>query len=58
MRPAVTYTLYATSLKKKPPDVITFPQFEEGNIWTENFNNAESGDQSDSESIMMSGQDM
>ena len=32
MRPAVTYTLYATSLKEKTGDVITFTQFEEGNI--------------------------
>ena len=35
-----------------------FTQFEEGNILTENCNNAESGDKSDNESIMMSEQDM
>ena len=58
MRPAVTYTPYATSLKEKTGDVITFAQFEEGNIWTETCNDAESGNKSDEESIMMSEQDM
>ena len=53
-RPAVTYTPYATSLKEKTGDVITFAQFEEGNILTETRNYAESGDESDNESIMMS----
>ena len=32
MRPAVTYTPYATSSKEQTSDVITFTQFEEGNI--------------------------
>ena len=32
MRPAVTYTPYATSSKEKTGDVIMFAQFEEGNI--------------------------
>ena len=32
MRLAVTYTPYATSLGEKTGDVITFAQFEEGNI--------------------------
>ena len=58
MRPEVTYTLYATSSKEKTGDVITFAQFEEGNILTENHNDAECGDKSDNESIMMSEQDM
>ena len=58
MRPAVTYTPYATSLKEQTGDVITFAQFEEGNILTETRNDAESGDESDNESIMMSKQDM
>ena len=35
-----------------------FTQFEEGNILTENCNNAESGDKSNNKSIMMSKQDM
>ena len=47
MRPAVTYTLYATSSKEQTGDVITFAQFEEGNILTENRNDAESGEKSD-----------
>ena len=58
MRPEVTYTLYVTSSKEQTGDVITFAQFEEGNIWTETHNNAESCDKSDNESIMMSKQDM
>ena len=49
MRPAVTYTPYATSQKEQTGDVITFAQFEEGNILTETRNNAESGDESDTE---------
>ena len=58
MRPAVTYTPYAMSPKEQTGDVITFTQFEEGNILNETRNDAESGDESDNESIMMSGQDM
>ena len=58
MRPAVTYTLYAMSLKEQTGDVITFTQFDEENILTETCNNAESGDESDNESIIMSEQDM
>ena len=58
MRPEVMYTPYATYSIEKTGDVITFTQFEEGNILTETCNNAESGDESDNESIMMSKQDM
>ena len=58
MRPAVTYTPYATSSIEQTGDVITFAQFEEGNVLTETCNDAESGDESDNESIMMSEQDM
>ena len=58
MRLALTYTPYATSLKEQTGDLITFAQFEEGNILTETSNDAESGDESDNESIMMSKQDM
>ena len=58
MRPAVTYTPYATSSKEQTGDVITFTQFEEENILTETRNDTESGDESDNESIMMSEQDM
>ena len=58
MPPAVTYTPYATSPKEQTGNVITFTQSEEGNILTETRNNAESGDESDNESIMMSEQDI
>ena len=58
MRLQVTYTPYATSLKEQTGDVITFAQFEEGNILTETRNAAESCDESDNESFMMNEQDM
>ena len=58
MRPAVTYTLYATTSKEQTGNVITFTKFEEGNILTKTTNNAEIGDESDNESIMMREQDM
>ena len=58
MRPAVTYAPYETSSKEQTGDVITFAQFEEGSILTETCNDAESGDESDNESIMTSEQDM
>ena len=57
-RPEVTYTPYATSSKEQTGDVITSAQFEKGNILTETGNDAESGDKSDNESIMMIEQDM
>ena len=50
----VTYTPHATSSKEQTSDVIMFAQFEEGNILTETRNDAESGDESDKESIIMS----
>ena len=49
MHPAVTYTLYANSSKEQTGNVITFAQFEEGNLINETRNNTESGDKSDSE---------
>ena len=58
MCPAVTYTPYATSSKEKTGNVIRFAQFEEGNLICETRNDTESGDESDSESIMMSEKDM
>ena len=58
MRPAVTYTPYTTSSKEQTGDVITFTQFEEGGLLSETRNNTESGDESDSKSIMMSEKDM
>ena len=47
MRPAVTYTPYATSSKEQTDDIITFVQFKEGNILTETPNVAGSSDESD-----------
>ena len=58
MCPEGTYTPYVTSLKEQTSYVITFAHFEEGNIITETRNDAESGDESDKESNMMSKQDM
>ena len=47
-----------TSSREQNGDVITFAQFEEGKILTETRNDAESGDESDNKSIMMSEQDI
>ena len=58
MRPEETYTPYATSSIEQTAYVITFTQFEEGNILTETCNDSESGEKSNSESLMMSEQDM
>ena len=52
VRPEVTYTPYGTSLIEQTGDIITFAQFEEGNILTKTRNNAESGEKSNDESIM------
>ena len=54
MRPAVTYTPYATSSKEQTGDIITFTHFEEGNLLSETHNDTESDDKSDSKSITMS----
>ena len=58
MRLAVTYTPYATSSKEQTGDVITFAQFEEGDLLSETCNDTERVDESDSESIMISEKDM
>ena len=52
MRPDVTYTPCATSSRKQIGNIITFKQFESGNILTKTCNNAESGDESDDDSMM------
>ena len=52
MHPAVTYTLRATSPRKKTGGIITFAQFEEVNISTKTCNNAESSDEYNDNSIM------
>ena len=49
MRPSVTYTPYATSSKEQTGNVITFTQFEEGDLLSETRNSTESGDKSDSQ---------
>ena len=52
---------YEFHLINPPPqtgDVITFAQFEEGNLLSETRNDTESGDKSDRESIMISEKDM
>ena len=43
MRPSVSYTPYATSSKEETDDIITFAQFEEGNLWSETRDDTESG---------------
>ena len=50
---SVTYTPYATYSKEQTGNVITFTNFEEGNILTETLHDAESGDKSDNKSIMI-----
>ena len=54
----MTYTLYATSSKEQIGNVITFAQFEEGNLISETRNNTESDDESDIKSIIISEKDM
>ena len=49
MRLTVTYTPYATYSKEQTGNVITFAQFEEGNLLTETRNDTESGDEYNSE---------
>ena len=52
MRPAVTYTPCDTYSREQTGDIITFAQFEEGNILTKTRNYAISGEKSDEKSIM------
>ena len=47
MRLKVTNTSYATSSKEQTGDIITFAQFEEGNLISETRNDTESDDESD-----------
>ena len=53
MRPAVTYTPCAMSLREQTGNIITFTQFEEGNILTKTRNDSESGDESNDDSFML-----
>ena len=52
MRLYVMYTPCSTSLREKTGDIITFTQFEEGNLLYKPCNDAESGDESNDNSIM------
>ena len=52
MYPSVTYTPCATSSREQTGHIITFAIFGEGNILTKTRKNAESGDESDDDSIM------
>ena len=52
MRPAVIYTPYATSSKEQTGDIITLAHFEEGNLWSETRDDAESAEKFDVDSIM------
>ena len=52
MGPDVSYIPYAKSSKKQTGNIIPLTQFEEGNLSSENCNNAESGDESNDDSIM------
>ena len=47
MRLAVLYTPYATSLKEKTGNIITFTQFEEGRLLSGPCEDAEIGEKSD-----------
>ena len=52
MRPSVTYASCATSSKEQTGDIITFAQFEEGNLLSETRNDAESSYESNDDSII------
>ena len=51
MRPEMRYTPCATSSRKQSDNIITFVQFEEGNILTITRKDAERDDESDDNSI-------
>ena len=52
MRPSGTYTPCAKSPREQFGNITTFTQFEEWNIWSETYNNAEIDDEYDDDSIM------
>ena len=47
MRPSVSYIPSDKPSKKKIGNIITFTPFEEGNLWSETREYAESGEESD-----------
>ena len=53
MRQTVAYIHCATFSREQTGDIITFTQFEEGNSPSETLNDAESGDKSEDDSIML-----
>ena len=52
MRPAMTYTPCATSLRKQTCDIIMFPQFDKWGLLYETRNYTESGSEPDDHSII------
>ena len=52
IKPAVSYIPYATYSRVKTGDIITFTQFEEGNLLSETCNYTESGNESDDDSTL------
>ena len=52
MHPSVTYKPCATSSRGQTGDIITFTQFEEGDLLSETCKDAESGDESNDDSII------
>ena len=46
MRPSMTYTPCATSPREQNGSIITFTQFEKGNLLSETCNDVERGDKS------------
>ena len=48
----MSYTTYAISSEEQTVDIITFTQFEEGNLLSETFDDAKSGDKFYDDSIM------
>ena len=52
MRTAVSYTPYATSSMEQNSNIITFAQFEEGDLPSENCNYTEISNESDDDSTL------
>ena len=52
MRTSVSFTPYTTFPKEQSSDVTTFTQSEEGNLLSENCDDAEIGDKSNDNSIL------
>ena len=48
----MSYIPYATSSKEQTGDIITFAQFEKGNLLSESCNDIESGNKSDEDSTL------